>query len=114
MDEQVTGAAKQAFGGAQAAAGDLTGDATLKTKGKLKKAAGSAQQAYGELTDGVRDVVDDAVDTLRSQFDGQLETVEAYVKQKPLAAIGIAAGVGLVAGLLLRGGSKTIYVRDHA
>lgn len=113
MDEQLTGAAKQAFGGAQAAAGGLTGDAALEAKGKLKQAAGSAQQAYGELADGVRDVLGDAAGALRSQFDDQLETVEAYVKNKPLAAVGIAAGVGLVLGLLLRGGSKTVYVRDR-
>jgi hypothetical protein len=35
------------------------------------------------------------------------------VQLKPAQAVGVAAGLGILLGLLLRGGStKTIYLRD--
>lgn len=111
MEDQIAGIANQGIGRAQAAMGELNGSAKTKVKGKLKQAAGSAQQAYGELTDGVRDVVGEATVVVRDTFDEQLDQLQSYVKQKPLAAVAIAAGAGLVLGMLMRGG-KTVYLRD--
>ena len=46
-----------------------------------------------------------AVDTWTSDLEaalrGQLDELEELVRDNPLAAIGIAAGAGLIAGLLL-------------
>ncbi|HEY5430877.1 MAG TPA: CsbD family protein [Solirubrobacteraceae bacterium] len=39
------------------AAGDLTGDKSLKNEGKVDKAAGSAKDAVGGAADKVKDVV---------------------------------------------------------
>lgn len=112
MQDQIEGLARQGAGKIQEGVGGVTGDAVTKTKGKLKQAAGSAQQAYGELTDGVRDVVGDATIAVRGALDEHLDELQAYVKQKPLTAVAIAAGAGLLLGLLARGGGKTVYLRD--
>lgn len=112
MNDQVLGAAKQGVGRVQDAVGGLTGNGSTQIKGKLNEAAGSAQQAYGQLTDGVRDVLEDTLETVRGEIHARLDTVETYVKDKPLPAVAIAATLGIVLGLLLRGRSKTIYLRD--
>jgi ElaB/YqjD/DUF883 family membrane-anchored ribosome-binding protein len=105
------GVAKQGVGRIQDAVGGLTGDGATQAKGKLNEALGSAQQAYGQLASGVRDVVGGGLETVRSEIHDQLDTVETYVKDKPLPALAIAATVGIVLGLLLRG-SRTVYLRD--
>lgn len=112
MDDQVMGVARQGMGRVQDAVGGLTGDGATQVKGKLNEAVGSAQQAYGQLASGVRDVVDSGLETVRGEIHDQLDTVESYVKSKPLPAVAIAASIGVVLGLLLRGRSKTIYLRD--
>jgi uncharacterized protein YjbJ (UPF0337 family) len=112
MDDQVIGAAKQGVGRVQDAVGGLTGDGATQIKGKLNEAAGSAQQAYGQLTDGVRDALEGALETVRGEVHDHLDTVETYVKDRPLPAVAIAATIGIVLGLLLRGRSKTIYLRE--
>lgn len=40
--------------------------------------------------------------TLREKGRANLESAEAYVQHKPWQAMGIAAGIGLLAGLILR------------
>jgi len=112
MNDQVTGLANQGFGRVQDAIGGLTGDADLQAKGKVKEAVGSVQRAIGDAKSSVQDVFDGALRDIRGQIDDQLDTVEAYVVSKPLPAIAIAGAVGIVLGLLLRGRSKTIYLRD--
>ncbi|PLR27936.1 hypothetical protein SGCZBJ_06190 [Caulobacter zeae] len=112
MDDQVTGVARQGVGRVQDAVGGLTGDSATQIKGKLNQAAGGAQRAYGKLTDDVRDRLEGALDTVRGGVHERLDTVETYVKDKPLPAVAIAAAVGIVLGLLLRGRSRTVYLRD--
>jgi ElaB/YqjD/DUF883 family membrane-anchored ribosome-binding protein len=84
MDEQIAGVTKQGLGRAQDAVGGLTGDGKTQAKGKLNEAAGA----------------------------DRLDAVEDYVTAKPLPAVAIAAAAGVVIGLLLRGRSRTIYLRD--
>ncbi|PIB92122.1 CsbD family protein [Caulobacter sp. FWC2] len=112
MDDQVMGVAKQGVGRVQDAFGGLTGDGATQAKGKLNEAVGSAQQAYGQLASGMRDVVGGGLETVRGEIHDRLDTVESYVKGKPLPAVAIAATIGVVLGLLLRGRSKTVYLRD--
>ena len=88
-------------------------------KTKLQSAASSAQDAYGELKSAAtetlgdtREKVQDAVGRTREQLERRYEDLEAYVQMQPAVAIGIAATVGVLIGLLLRGPSKTIYLRD--
>jgi len=112
MDDQMMGAARQGVGRVQDAFGGLTGDGAIQAQGKLNEALGSAQQAYGQLASGVRDVVGGGLDTVRGEIHDRLDTVERYVKDKPLPAVAVAATVGVVLGLLLRRRSRTIYLRD--
>lgn len=107
MDDQVVGVARQGLGRVQDAVGGLTGDAALQ--GKISEAAGAAQHVFGEAKSSLLEAVDDIVGTVRGEVHAQLGTVEDYVVARPLQALGVAAGVGLLLGLLLRGRSRTVY-----
>jgi uncharacterized protein YjbJ (UPF0337 family) len=55
MDKNRTeGIGKQAKGAVKEAAGDVLGDAKLKTEGKADKAAGKVQNAVGGVKDAVK------------------------------------------------------------
>lgn len=84
---------------------------------------GSTQQIRdkaGEVAQGIRDIGSSARDAAREQYDHLRGTaqeyyeqgraraqeweqnLESYVQEKPLQALAIAAGVGLLVGLLWR------------
>jgi len=94
--------------------------ARAKVEPKLKAVASTAHDAYDSLKDLAVEAVGETrarVKGIASQATGQLQhrygDLEAWVQLKPARALGIAAGVGVVLGLLLRGrSSKTVYVRD--
>lgn len=111
MDDQVVGVAKQGLGRVQDAIGGLTGDPTLQGKGKINEAVGAAQHAFGDAKSSVLEAVDDIVGGVRGELHAQLDTLEGYVVTRPLQALGVAAGVGLLLGLLLRGRGRTVYTR---
>lgn len=89
-------------------------------KTKLKDAVSSAHEAY----DGLKDVAVAAVDETRERvvdlaadaadhLERRYGDLQAWVQLKPAQALGVAAGIGVVLGLLLRGRStKTVYLRD--
>lgn len=78
MDEnQIAGAAKTVAGKVQDAWGGLTGDNATQAEGKVRQLAGKAQGIYG-----------DAVDQTKTA-----------VSENPLAALGVALGVGFLIGL---------------
>ncbi len=56
---RITGAIEELVGGAQEAAGAVTGDAATEMRGKARKAEGGAERTYGELLDLVRDLARD-------------------------------------------------------
>jgi ElaB/YqjD/DUF883 family membrane-anchored ribosome-binding protein len=94
--------------------------ARAKVEPKLKAVASTAHDAYDSLKDVAADVVDETrarVKDLAAQATDEIQhrygDVEAWVQLKPVQALGVAAGIGVVLGLLLRGGSTTtIYVRE--
>ena len=106
-DDRIEGAAKQGLGRVQDAAGGLFGSDKTQAKGKLNEAAGTVQNAYGQI----KDQASDAVGQARDQAQDLYEQVEDFVKDQPFAAAAIGVGVGLLFGLMLRGGRKTVYVR---
>ena len=91
-----------------------------KVEPKLKAVASTAHDAYDSLKDVAADVVGETrarVKDITAQASDEIQTrygdVEAWVHQKPARALGVAVGIGVVLGLLLRGRStKTIYVRE--
>jgi uncharacterized protein YjbJ (UPF0337 family) len=113
MDDQVAGVARQGLGRVQDGLGGLTGDGQTQAKGKLNEAAGAVQQVFGQIKGGAKDAFEDALQKTRAEVHDRLDQVEGYVQQKPLPALAIAAAAGLVIGLLLRGRSQTIYLRER-
>lgn len=111
MDDQVMGVARQGLGRVEDAVGGLTGDAALQAKGKVRQAAGSLQQAFGDAKSSVRDAAEELLGDVRGQIQDRLGAVESRVIAKPLPALAIAAMVGIVLGLMLRG-RRTVYLRD--
>ena len=81
------------------AAKDLSSTAAVhaeKAKGQLKELAGHARQETGEHVDQVKVHLDDVANTVRG-----------YIAERPLAAVGIALGVGFLIGLTRSGCSKS-------
>jgi len=100
-------------------ANGATRGARAAAKPQLEAAASSAQEAYSHLKEAATETVGQTRETVKAvagqaseQFHQRYDDLEAYVQLHPARSIGIAAGVGLLLGLLLRGSSKTIYLRD--
>ncbi|EBP0013789.1 DUF883 domain-containing protein [Salmonella enterica] len=79
MFEKAEDKVKEVAGEAQEKYGELTGDYGHQVKGAARKVAAQGSQAAQEAADVVRD----------------------NVESNPFAAISIAAGVGLLIGLLI-------------
>ena len=85
-ENEIEGAVTEGVGKLKDAAGGLTGDTSTQAEGKIDQLQGKVQSEYGDLLDQARD---------------QFEDVTALMRDQPLAAIGIAAGVGFLLGWLL-------------
>jgi uncharacterized protein YjbJ (UPF0337 family) len=103
VEDKIEGVAKQVFGRVQDALGGLAGDGGTQFKGKVNEATGSAQAAYGQFKDQAEDALDQARDIY--------EQLEGFAREQPRAALAAAAGIGVILGLLLRSGRRTVYVR---
>lgn len=127
MNDTVKGAAEAATGSMEAAAGDILGRSDLQTSGSAKQTLGRARLAIGEAeqkaTDAavrLSDAVVDVQDRVRGAYGhaaDRLEVINArivpLVREQPYVALGAAAAVGLLAGLLLAGrGSKVVYLKS--
>jgi uncharacterized protein YjbJ (UPF0337 family) len=76
---QVEGTIRNVAGKAEEAVGSMTGDSNTELRGKARQVAGQAQSAMGDAMETVRDIATD----------------------QPLMAVLLAAGVGLIAGMLI-------------
>ena len=85
-ENQIDGTLTEGVGKLKDAAGGLTGDTSTQAEGKLDQLQGKAQAQYGDLLEQAKD---------------QLEDATALMRDQPLAALGIAAGVGFLLGWLL-------------
>ncbi len=74
----------------------------------VEDASAKANVIVGKLGDRVSDTYEKAALTAQ-QMDA---SIEPFVQRRPYTALGIAAGLGVVVGLLLGGrGPKIVYVR---
>jgi ElaB/YqjD/DUF883 family membrane-anchored ribosome-binding protein len=64
---------------------------------RIQEARARAEASLHAARERLRSVEDDALRQAREMVDEG----EAYVRQNPLTAVGIAAGIGLLVGLLL-------------
>ncbi len=78
--EQVEGVVEQVAGKAQSAVGKLFGDSKLEAEGTGRQASGQLTQAYGDAMD----------------------SVAAFVKEKPVAAVAIGGIALLILDRLFR------------
>lgn len=123
-EDRIEGTMKQGVGHVQDAVGGLTGDDRTQFKGKANEASGSVQDAVGkvkgqaqealgqaqEAYGQVRGQAKEAYGQVRAQAEDGFESFESFIKERPLAGLGVGVGIGFVLGLLLTGGKKTVYV----
>ena len=100
--DQFEGAVNEGAGRAESAFGELTGDGRTQLKGKITQAKGAAQKAYGQVRDQAEDVFARTRDGGKDAYDATIERL----RETPL--LGVAAGitVGVLIGLVLRGGLR--------
>jgi len=89
-DDRIKGAATNLGGKVKDAAGGLLGDSKTQAEGKADQASGQLQNAYGSAKDAVRE----EAGTLGAQIDG-------FLKERPMAALFGAVGVGYVLARLM-------------
>ncbi|OGA40291.1 MAG: hypothetical protein A3G28_06410 [Betaproteobacteria bacterium RIFCSPLOWO2_12_FULL_68_19] len=61
-------------------------------------------ETAGKMMDDLRRAIADAEELLRATADQakpKLQELEARVREHPWAAVGVAAGIGLIVGMLL-------------
>ena len=90
-------------GGVQKKARDIgkgAEEASKQVRETAEKASEVARERYGDAVEKVRVGYDRA----RKDMDHLAEDVNEYVRDNPGRSVLIAAGVGFVVGLLLRGG----------
>lgn len=89
MTDNIEGGVKKGLGRVEDAIGGFTGDLRTQARGKFDQVAGAAQEKFGQARGSAEDIY------------GELEE---FTKAQPLTALAVTLGVGVVLGLLLRGG----------
>ncbi len=79
-ENEIEGTAQDLGGKVEDAVGGLTGDTELQAEGKWNQAAGQAKKTFGAAAEEVRE----------------------NVKEQPLTALAVVAGVAFVLGFLSR------------
>ncbi len=96
--------------------------AAKEIKGKVQSAAATLKDKAADLGDTVSSVASQATDQAKDlyaqaseQYDAAVAQIDPFVRERPYAAIGIAAVVGLLVGLAWNGrGSKVVYLKPRA
>jgi uncharacterized protein YjbJ (UPF0337 family) len=89
--DNLEGTVRSAIGQGEKIIGEALGDKAIAAQGAYDYAAGKAQSALGSAKDAVNEGVN-AVSTI------DLSDLESRIKKNPLAAVGIAALIGLLIG----------------
>ena len=90
-------------------------------KGQVQSTADKLQDVIGQVADQAKaaisnmtEQVNDTYSTASKRAQDIGEVVEPFTKEKPYAALGIAALAGLVIGLIIAGGKpKVVHLRTH-
>lgn len=122
MNENKTeGAAKIAMGRFESAVGEALGDGEMQARGGARRVEGHVQEAAGSVQDALGDVADQARVAVAKASDaygrvsGAARDIGQRVENQPYAAVGVAAAIGLLVGLLIAGrGPKVVYVKPRA
>jgi ElaB/YqjD/DUF883 family membrane-anchored ribosome-binding protein len=124
--EKIEGKVNNGVGKVETAVGEVVGDPGMELRGEARQFEGSAEEAFGVAKEKIirtarkakgamadaADQASDAYESLRIQAQSVADTVDPFVKEKPYAALGVAALFGFIVGaLFFAGGPKVIYVR---
>jgi uncharacterized protein YjbJ (UPF0337 family) len=119
-ENKIEGEAKVVLGKFESAVGEALGDEALQARGdvrqfggRIQEAAGSVQEAFGQAADQAKAVVSKASDAYGRASDAAHDIAQR-VEDRPFVSLALAAGVGLLVGLLIAGrGPKIVYVRPR-
>lgn len=98
-------------------AADIADDAKNGAATTASRMSGEAQRTFADARARIEQVVQDGLEQLRAQsrvyadnageqFDQAQQYVTERVRERPMAAVGAALGVGVLIGLLLSAGRK--------
>jgi uncharacterized protein YjbJ (UPF0337 family) len=106
--DRIAGSAKDFAGKAEAAVGDVAGDAATQAAGRAREAAGTAQNLYGQAKDTARGATDAATSYAKDIYDrggdnlrDGSQVLAQKVRQNPLGSLMIAGAVGFALALLM-------------
>jgi len=71
---------------------------------ELRNSAGDRSRDWADSLDPLEEQLEQLLDELNSTLRPK---IEAPVRQRPLLAVGVALGVGLLLGSMLRGGRRS-------
>ena len=97
-EQQIEGLAREGLGRIEDGAGGLVGNAKLQARGKLDQAAGAIQRTLGDVQGQAERLFGEA----QTKSLEARDEVDAFVHRSPWVAVAVAAGIGLLAGLLLK------------
>ena len=113
-DSFATGAGEASANGTGAgsytASGWRGGDTRSELKDRLSQAKDSAQRLYDRTIGQRREQLGDGISQVRDGIDDAV----ALINRRPLAAIGVAAVIGLTLGLLLNSGKSRVVLVEKA
>lgn len=124
MSTTTDGQVQSGLGKLESAAGDAVGDRDLQAKGganqiegKAKEAVGSAKEALGQAADKAADAIGGAKQTIGAAAEKAQDArarMNAFVQDRPHAALLSAFALGFIASRLLApGGPKVVYVKPR-
>lgn len=112
-EDRIEGTAKKVIGAVQEDVGKLAANDRLEAKGVVNQAVGTLQDGYGKVRDKVKDLVEDAPDTVREAYATGRDYAQrgavtvTRVASDNTALTALVAGVALAAiGWLAFGRSK--------
>ncbi|MBV1835100.1 CsbD family protein [Novacetimonas pomaceti] len=85
LENKAEGLVEQGVGRIKDAAGGLTGNVGMQAEGKVDQLSGMARQEFAELYE---------------ETEGRLEKAVTFVRERPLASLGIAAAIGTLLALM--------------
>lgn len=101
LNQQVS-AGKEAISTAGEHLSQLKDDAA-RVAGRAVEGAKAGVEAAREKIEEGKEAMYDAADRVKSRGNDLLSHVQEHIEEKPLQSLAIAAGVGVLLGLLLRG-----------
>jgi uncharacterized protein YjbJ (UPF0337 family) len=120
-ENRIEGAAKVVGGRFQKATGEILEDREMWVRGGVREGVGHVQETAGSA----QEMLEEAVEHVKSaastagkvygSVSGFAHELGQIIEERSFLSVGVAAAIGLLAGLLIAGrGPKVIYVKPKA